>query len=70
MSASKTVEVANISCGHCVKTIEREVGEVEGVTAVSADEGSKKVTVEWDDSRTDWRAIEDLMEEINYPPTG
>ena len=68
--SSKTVEVPNISCGHCVKTIEREVGELAGVSAVSAREESREVTVEWDDDATSWDRIEDLMKEINYPPAG
>lgn len=65
---SKTVTVPNISCGHCVMTIEREVGELAGVTSVKAEQDSKQVTVSWDPSATDWTAIEDLMKEINYPP--
>jgi copper chaperone CopZ len=51
-----------------VKTIEREVAELEGVSAVSADAASKKVKIDWDESRTDWSAIEELLQEIHYPP--
>jgi copper chaperone CopZ len=65
---SKTVTVPNISCGHCVKTIEREVGELAGVAGVNAQQDSKQVTVSWDPDATDWATIEDLMKEINYPP--
>jgi len=65
---SKTVTVPNISCGHCVATIEREVGEVEGVSSVSADQATKKVTISWDPEATDWVVIEELMNEINYAP--
>ena len=66
--ATKTFEVPNISCGHCVATIEREVGELAGVASVKADETTKMVTVDWEDSATDWEAIRALLEEINYPP--
>ena len=66
--SSRTVEVPAISCGHCVKTIEREVGEMEGVEEVSADQESREVTVRWDDDATSWERIELLMKEINYPP--
>lgn len=65
---SKTVNVPNISCGHCVMTIEREVGELPGVSEVKADQASKNVTVSWDPEATQWDAIEDLMKEINYAP--
>lgn len=65
---TKTVKVPNISCGHCVATIEREVGEVAGVDSVKAEEANRKVTISWDPDATDWVVIEDLMKEINYPP--
>ena len=65
---SKTFKVPNITCGHCVMTIEREVGELEGVQKVKADEATKMVRVEWDASATDWDAVRSLLEEINYPP--
>ena len=65
---TKTVTVPNITCGHCVMTIEREVGEVDGVTAVKGEKDSKHVTISWDPDATDWVVIEDTMKEINYPP--
>lgn len=66
--SSKTVTVPNISCGHCVMTIQREVGEMAGVASVEARQDTKEVTVSWDPDATDWASIEDLMKEINYPP--
>jgi len=65
---SKTVNVPNISCGHCVMTIEREVGELAGVSSVKAEQDTHKVTVAWDPDATNWDAIADLMKEINYAP--
>ncbi len=65
---TKTVKVPNISCGHCVMTIEREVGELAGVAEVKADHMKKNVTISWDPDATEWAAIEDLMKEINYAP--
>ncbi len=65
--ATKTFKVPNITCGHCVMTIEREVGELEGVAAVKAEEASKMVTVQWD-APANWDSIAALLEEINYPP--
>ncbi len=66
--ATRTFRVPNISCGHCVMTIQREVGELAGVTAVKADLASKMVTVEWKEPPASWTAIRALLEEINYPP--
>jgi copper chaperone len=65
--AKKTFEVPNISCHHCVMTIQRELAALDGVTEVKADVDTKEVTVEWDD-RTSWQEIVELLTEINYPP--
>lgn len=66
--SNKSFEVPNISCGHCVMTIEREVGELEGVTSVNAKEDTRMVTVQWNEGATNWEEIKDLLKEINYPP--
>lgn len=65
---TKTFKVPNISCGHCVHTIQNEVSELEGVKNVVAVEDSKMVTVEWDEPPQSWDGIKALLEEINYPP--
>ena len=67
---TKTVTVPNISCGHCVMTIEREVAEVDGVKSVKGEKETKHVTISWDPDATDWVVIENTMKEINYPPEG
>ena len=64
---SKTFVVPNISCGHCVHTIQSEVAEVEGVKSVNADQQTKKVTVQWDTPAT-WDKSEKVLKEIDYPP--
>ena len=66
----KTVDVPGISCGHCVMTIEREVGELAGVGSVKAEQASKRVTISWDPDATDWVVIEETRKEINFPPAG
>lgn len=65
---TKTVNIPAISCSHCTSTIEMEVGELAGVTNVSANEASKDVTIEWQDPVT-WDAIRDLLVEIDFPPS-
>ena len=65
---SRTVQVPNISCGHCAMTIQRELKELDGVTAVAVEGPTKKVHIEWDESRTSWEAIRSLLEEIHYAP--
>jgi copper chaperone CopZ len=67
--SSKTFTVPNISCGHCVHTIESEVAELAGVTSVKADQATKQVTVAWQEPAS-WDKIQTLLQEINYPPEG
>lgn len=63
----RIVQVPSISCGHCVATIQRELSELEGVAAVSADATTKAVTVAWVPPAS-WEAIRGLLEEIGFPP--
>jgi copper chaperone CopZ len=63
---TKTFKVPNISCGHCVHTIQNELGELEGVKRVVAAEDTKLVTVEWEAPQI-WENIKAVLEEINYP---
>lgn len=65
--SSKTFVVPNISCGHCVHTVETEVGDLPGVKSVTADQESRRVTVEWGEPAS-WEQIASLLHEINYPP--
>ena len=62
----KTVHIPAISCSHCVMTIKRELGELDGVVSVSGDPGSKKITVRWKAPLT-WNEISRTLEEIGYP---
>jgi len=64
---SKTFTVPNISCGHCVHTIQMEVGDIPGVKNVKAEQDSKQVVVQWDGPAT-WDQIKSLLVEINYAP--
>lgn len=64
--ATKTFSVPNISCGHCVMTIERELSEMDGVSSVKADADDKTVTVAWDAPASE-DGVKALLDEINYP---
>lgn len=61
-----TLKVPNISCGHCVMAIERELNEIEGVSKVVGDPDNKEITVEWEPPATLER-IKAALREINYP---
>lgn len=61
--------VPNISCGHCVNTIQMEVADLEGVRSVQADQETQVVEIAFDDPATE-DTIKALMSEINYPVAG
>ena len=63
---TKKLSVPNISCGHCVMTIKRELGDLEGVSNVEGNADEKKITVEWDAPAT-LEKIKATLHEINYP---
>ncbi len=62
-----TFSVPNISCGHCVQTISRELSEMEGVTRVEPSAATRKVEVEFEAPATE-ESIAARLTEINYPP--
>ena len=63
---TKTLSIPNISCGHCVMTIKKELSEVEGISKVEGDPAGKSITLDWDAPATLER-IKEILGEINYP---
>ena len=61
-----TYLVPAISCGHCARTIETELGDLQGIQSVKADQASKKVEITFDMPASE-DAIKALLSEINYP---
>ena len=61
-----TYTVPNISCAHCIHTIQVELADVEGVKAVKADLATKKVEVAFDAPASE-ETIKALLAEIEYP---
>jgi len=61
--------VPNISCMHCVHTIQTEVSDLAGVKSVKADADSKAVEIVFDAPATEDN-IKQLLAEINYPAVG
>ena len=63
---TKTFSIPNITCGHCVMNIKRELGDIDGVSKVEGDPERKEITTEWDAPATLER-IKSTLKEINYP---
>ena len=63
---TKTLMIPNITCGHCVMAIKKELLEVAGVSKVQGDPESKSISLEWDVPAT-LEKIKETLKEINYP---
>ncbi|HQX01976.1 MAG TPA: heavy-metal-associated domain-containing protein [Anaerolineales bacterium] len=61
-----TYSVPAISCGHCTRTIETELGDMQGVQSVKADQATKKVEITFNAPANE-EAIKSLLAEIDYP---
>jgi copper ion binding protein len=61
-----TYKIPNISCQHCVHTIQSEVSEMEGVSNVNANLGTKSVEITFELPATE-TDIKNLLAEIDYP---
>ncbi len=64
-----TLTAPDISCDHCVATIQKAIGGIAGVGGVEADLAAKQVTVRYDSSRVSREEIETAMDEVGYPVT-
>ena len=62
----RTFSIPNISCAHCVMTIQNELRELVGIKQVDGDTQNKAITVEWE-SPTTLQEIKDMLKEISYP---
>jgi copper chaperone len=62
-----TVSTPDMSCGHCVATIEEEVGALPGVASVTADLPTKRVEIAFDPSQVTQAQIEETLAEAVYP---
>jgi copper chaperone len=61
-----TFNIPNISCNHCVHTIQMEVSDLEGVKTVVADDIAKTATITFEPPASE-EVIRKLLDEINYP---
>ena len=61
-----TFSIPNISCNHCIMTIQRELGEIEGIGNIEGNSETKEITVEWEIPAT-VDTIKETLKKINYP---
>jgi len=61
-----TYSIPDISCNHCVHTIQTEVGDLEGVKSVNADLQTKQAVISFEAPATEEQIVA-LLTEIHYP---
>ncbi|MFI5276538.1 MAG: heavy-metal-associated domain-containing protein [Ktedonobacterales bacterium] len=61
-----TLSVPDISCEHCVKTINGALGAASGVAEVSTDIPSKTVRLTYDAAQIDMPQIEAILDDAGY----
>ena len=62
-----TLIAPDISCAHCISTIEEEIGGLTGVQSVLANLATKHVTVAYDGADISQAQIEAAMDDAGYP---
>jgi copper chaperone CopZ len=65
MSTTTTIAVDGMTCGHCVSSVQSEVGKIDGVTDVSVDLSSGQVTIVAD-TAPDPIALQGAVEEAGF----
>lgn len=61
-----TLSVPDVSCEHCVKTINGALGAVDGVEQVSTDIPSKTVHLKYDAGQVSMEKIEEILDDAGY----
>ena len=61
-----TFNIPNISCNHCVHTIQSELSDLDGVKSVEASAEKRQAKVKFE-APADEEKIKALLAEINYP---
>ncbi|MGI6452247.1 MAG: copper chaperone CopZ [Syntrophomonadaceae bacterium] len=64
--ASRTINVAGMSCMHCVKAVKDAVGALPGITKVEVDLEGNQVTVSYDTEKVSMQKIKDTIEDTGY----
>jgi copper chaperone len=65
-SRQVTLRVPDVSCEHCVKTIDGALGALPGIEAVSVDLASKTVQFRYQPAQLALGQIEETLDEVGY----
>jgi copper chaperone len=65
--ATTILNVPDISCEHCERTITNALTPVDGVRSVKVDIPGKQVRVDYDDATVDVNRMKEVLQEEDYP---
>ena len=65
--ATTVLNVPDISCEHCERTITNALSPMSGVRAVNVDIAGKQVHVDYDASQVSLEQMKGVLEEEDYP---
>jgi copper chaperone len=65
--ATTVLNVPDISCEHCERTITNALTPVAGIRTVNVDIPEKKVRVDYDEAQVSVDRMKELLEEEEYP---
>ncbi|MFK3939379.1 copper chaperone CopZ [Alkalihalobacillus sp. NPDC078783] len=66
---TQTLHVQGMSCNHCVKAVEENVGQLDGVASVTVHLKDAKVDVEFDQEKAPLTKIMETIEDQGYDVT-
>ena len=65
--ATTVLNVPDISCEHCERTITNALTPIAGVRTVNVDIPGKQVRVEYDEAQVNVDQMKDVLQEEDYP---
>jgi copper chaperone len=65
--ATTVLNVPDISCEHCERTITTALAPVPGIRAVDADISARQVRVDYDEARVNVGRMKQILQEEDYP---
>lgn len=62
-----TLTAPDISCGHCVSSIQNRLGELDGIKSVVASADTKQIDLAFDPAKIDLAKIKAELDDEGYP---
>ena len=66
MTQETVLSVPDVSCEHCVKTINGALGELPGVEQVATDIPTKSVHLRYNPDQVSMQKIEEVLDDAGY----